>query len=306
MVNIKKYICNYAFLIFRHKTFFSIGRESMEELVGLCDQDSLNVPEISLFSYLYRLCVTKMGDKDFPDFGSPFELFKHKFGTRSLFDAVRLASISMEEFMSFVNKNPGAMNNDEIVEILQTIHQPTCPGTKRKHFQMVSSYPRNLSFRVSDNPQGDVAHWERDKVETYFVFGIGSKEAVALPSITYGTRQIRCTIHYLERSISMTGRVISRSTGCGCVSSDSAPNKDQSVKITVSMVNFRHDRWKKSSEIVKLCSNFEFEISNILSRNAIEGSSTTATGYVFNIEKYPEYSEDGTSLMLCVSVDGQY
>ena len=299
--DIKEYICNYAFLVFRHRNFFSLRRESMVELVELCKSDNLNVLEVDLLSNLYRLCDKKIGDKEYPGFSRAFDLLTHRFGStpeaQSLWDVVRLNSISMEEFMLFVQKHPGAMSNDHIVNVMKTIYDSTNASVnqkKRKKFQMVSSYPRNLNFRAAHNPQGDVAHWERDKVQAFFVFDFGRKETVALPSIAYGDRHVRCTVTPSEKNIGLRGHVTSR---------DSC-EEPESVKFSASIVNFRHDRWKKTSVVVKLGNPCEFNISNILSCNAIEGSSGTPTGYVFDIRKYPDYSEDGSWLMLSLSIEG--
>lgn len=301
--DIKTYICNYAFLVFRHRNFFSLRRESMVELVELCKSDKLNVLEVDLLSNLYRLCDNKVGDKEYPDFSRAFDLLTHKFGEKSLWDVVRLTSISMEEFMLFVQKHPGAMNNDDIVSVMTTIYDstnanPNQPGSKkRKKFQTVSSYPRNLNFRAAQNPQGDVAHWERDKVQAFFVFDFGRKETVALPSIAYGDRHVRCTVTPSEKNIGLRGHVTSRNTSDSC-------GEPESVKFSASIVNFRHDRWKKTSVVVKLTNPCEFDISNILSCNAIEGSSGASTGYVFDISKYPDYSESGSWLMMSLSIEG--
>lgn len=305
VADIRTYICSYAFLVLRHKALFSIGRHSMNELIRLCSDDRLNVLEVDLFTYLYRLCAAKIGDKEYVDFTNAFDIFKFKFeGDRSLFDAVRLTSMKMDDFMCFVHKNQGAINNDDIVEIMQTIHNPKTVCRKRKKFQMVSSYPRNLNFRVADNPQADCSHWDRDMVETYFVIDVGNKNVVALPLIFYRQKQFRCLLNYTERAISVTGRIMSRTTGIKESTMTSSADEGF-VKITTSVVNFRHDRWKKTSVVVNLANPSEFEIPNILSWNAIEGSSTTCTGYVFDVSKYPDYSEDGNSLMLCICVEGQ-
>ncbi|CAM9103935.1 unnamed protein product, partial [Sphacelaria rigidula] len=302
--DIKTYICNYAFLVFRHKSFFNLRRESMGELVKLCKSDKLNVLEVDLLSNLYRLCEKKVGEKEFPEFNNAFDVLTNKFSSDdlSLWDVVRLTSISMEEFMQFVQKHPGAMTNDDIVRVMQTIYnQDVVEGVgskKRKKFQTVSSYPRNLDFRAAQNPQADVAHWERDKVQTFFVFDFAKKETVALPSISFGDRHVRCIVTPSDKNIGLRGHVASRSLA-------EEHNKDEQVfvKFSASIVNFRHDRWKKTSVVVKLTNPCEFEIVNVLSCNAIEGSSGTSTGYVFDVNKYPDYSEHGSWLMMSLSVE---
>ena len=299
LADIKTYITNYAFLIFRHKTFFNLRKESMIELVELCKSDDLNVLEIDLLSNLYRLCDKKVRDnKEFPEFNRAFDLLRHKFRDHSLWDVIRLTSISMEEFMRFVKNNDGCMNNDDIVAVMQTIYNPSQDTIgKRKKFQTVSSYPRNLNFRAAQNPQGDVAHWERDKVQAFFVFDFARKETIALPSISYGDRHVRCTVTPSDKTIGLRGHITSRRVF--------EESEAQYISCSASIVNFRHDRWKKTSVSVKLTNPCEFEITNILSCNAIEGSSgTSSTGYVFDVNKYPDYSEQGSWLMMSLSIEG--
>lgn len=304
LADIKAYITNYAFMVFRHKNFFNLRRESMVELIELCKSDNLNVLEVDPLSNLYRLCDKKVGDKrEYPEFTRAFDMLTHKFATSSLWDVIRLPGISMEEFMLFVQKHPGAMNNDDIVAVMQTIYNPAPESLvkKRKKFQTVSSYPRNLNFRAAQNPQGDVAHWERDKVQAFFVFDFARKETIALPSIAYSDRHVRCTVTPSEKTIGLRGHITQRHSS----DVESEKQQQQQVKCSASIVNFRHDRWKKTSVSVKLANPCEFEITNILSCNAIEGSSGNSTGYVFDVNKYPDYSETGSWLMMSLSIEGE-
>lgn len=299
--DIKTYITNYAFLVFRHKSFFNLHLESMVELIELCKSDNLNIPEIDLLSNLYRLCDKKVKEKEESYYKRGFDFMKHKFNQGdSLWDVIRLTSISMDEFMLFVQNHPCALNNDEIVTVMQTIYNFTssAPGKKRKKFQIVSSYPRNLSFRAAQNPQVDIAHWEKDKVQAYFVFDFGDKSTIALPSITFGERHVRCTVIYSDKTVGLRGHISNRHN-----TSDHT-DSENSIKCGASIVNFRHDRWKKSYTSAKLTNPCEFEITNILSCNAIEGTSGTSTGYVFDVDKYPDYNENGSWLMLSLSIEG--
>lgn len=292
---IKTYICNYAFLVFRHRSLFNIRRDSMAEFVELCKRDDLNIKEIDLVSNIFRLCSRKVEDKEYTEFKKAFDIIHYKFGKSSLWDTIRLDSISMEEFMFFVEKNHTEMENDAIVNIMRTIYSPIKEVKKRKRFQVVSSYPRNLHFREAPNPQGDVTHWERDKVQVFFAFDFNKKDMVALPSIEYGERHVRCTVVNTEKNIGIRGHVIRRHI------SDTS-KESESVKITASFVNFKHDRWKKTSIYVKLTNPCSFEILNILSWNAIEAPSS---GYIFDVKRYPEYSENGSWLMMSLSIDGE-
>lgn len=301
LFDIKTYISNYAFLVLRHKNFFNLRKESMIELIQLCMSDKLNVPEVDLLSNLYRLCEKKMGDKDFSEFSRAFDLLTYRFGDHSMWDSVRLTSISMEEFMLFVQKHPSAMTNDDIVKAMKTIYQCTTSSDvprKRKKFQTVSTYPRNLNFRGAQNPEVEVAHWESNMVQAFLVFDFGKMKSVSFPSISYGDRHVRCTVTSNDRTLGLRGHVTRKPN------SAASSREGEDVKFSVSIVNFRHDRWKKTSACVKLTPQCEFDIPNILSCNAIEGTSGTPTGYAFDIDKYPEYSEDGSWLMISVVIEG--
>ncbi|ACH46867.1 putative transcription regulator [Feldmannia species virus] len=286
--DIVAYIRNYAFLVFRQKSFLGIRRESLAELVHLCDSDSLNVPEIDLLSHLIRLCEKKLDEKEFTEFDSPFAILTHReWGTsgKSLFDALRLSSLSMEEFMSLALKHPGAMNNDQIVQVMRAIHRPEGSSKKRKKFQIVSAYPRNLTFHPVESPQMEVSYCQRDKVLAHYVFQFLPKKDVSLPTLNFGSYQIRITVVYRDKVLGISGQAIS-------------PKQESraDLRITASMVNFRHDRWKKSTTAL---SGSVFQIPNILSCNAIEGSS----GYLFDVAEYPDFSDGGSCLMLSLACE---
>lgn len=337
---ISEYICSYAFLVFRNRSFYSIRRESMLHLANLCARDDLNIPEIDLMGSLYKLCEKKIGDREYLDIKSPMELFKLDFidngcsnscnnscnnsnsnagnnsnriglwQTVSLWQSVRVHCITMTDFMEFIRCHPGCMSNDDVVDVMKRIHNSACHisvhendpvnncstslGTlgKRKKFQSISCYPRNLTFNSLDSPQGDIAQLEVDRISAFFAFNCSFRDRVVMPTINFGEKNIRCNVTNSDKSITCRGCVIPKSP---CTR---AP-EDEDLRITVSIVNFKHDRWKKSSANVKLRSSGDFEIPNILSWNAIEGS--TSSGYMFDIEKYPEYSE-GTWLLMYISV----
>lgn len=294
--DIKSYICNYAFLVFRNRSLFNVRRDFMSEIVELCKSDNLNIKEIDLMSNMYRLCSKKLEDKEYTDFEKAFDIIHYKFDNGSIWDTIRLGSISMDDFMSFVQKNPTAMENDNIVNVMRTIHGQGNELKKRKKFQAVSSYPRNLHFREAPNPQMDVTHWERDKVQVFFAFNFDNKQPVALPSIEYRERHVTCTVFHGEKTIGIRGHVIKRHN------SDTS-GEGGSIEVTASFVNFRHDRWKKTLVSVKLTNPCTFEIPNILSWNAIESNGN---GYLFDVKRYPEYSENGSWLMMSLSVSANH
>ncbi|AAR26865.1 FirrV-1-A41 [Feldmannia irregularis virus a] len=315
LAEIKAYMSHYAFIVFRQKSFLGIGKESFHQLVSLCDSDNLNMKEIDLFSCLFRLCEKKNSEKGFAEFDSAFSIMTHtrSQGEKSLYDTLRLHSITMEEVMSFVHKHPAALNNDQIVQIMREIHQPG-DRPKRKKFQAVSSYPRYLNFNaVVGNPQVDVSHRQTGKMMAHFVFPFTpgrTKSDVALPPIAFGAYQVHANMVYTDRTIGITGQ-IHATEGTGINSSSSSSSNSSSntkIRVVCYIINFRHERWKKSSVCLDVSNTLyqylDFRIPNILSCNAIERSCGTPTGYLFDVTCYPEYSEqDAASLLLSMECE---
>ncbi|CAN0368961.1 unnamed protein product, partial [Ectocarpus sp. 6 AP-2014] len=285
--DIEKYFCQYAFVIMRQRGFASIKRESMSNLVGLCSSNDLNISEADLLSHVYKLCERKVGDREYQEFPDAMSILRHEFGVAgSLWGAVRLDRLTMNEFMEFTQKKPKAMSNDQIVECMTTIFSLTSRAIspqqpkKRKTFVAVSSYPRNLKVVLSPTPQVDITRWERGKLQVFFVFPFSSSEIIQLPPVVAGHKRINCAVRHSDKCLGLYGRIHS-----GVID---AVNEGL-VNITVSIVNFRHDRWKKARESLNLAKTSTFDIPNILSWNAIEGSSGTPSGYTFDLGKYPEY-----------------
>ena len=289
--SINEYICAHAFVVLKHRNFFNIRRESMHDLALLCSSDNLNIPEIELLGALYRLCEKKVGDKEYTDFDmkKPSDILKHEFNGKSLWDTIRLKQISLPDFMGFVQSHEKFLDNDAIVEAMKIIYDPSGGERKRKRFQMISSYPRNLSIQCTDSPQADVTHLEKDKVQAFMVFDLTKKEELMLPHITYGDRTVRCIVRNVDKTICVKGTIFGRN--------QTVENK--SVKVTTSIVNFKHDRWKKTTVLVNLGIH-DFEVPNMISWNAIDSQES---GYLFDIRKYPEYVV-GCWLMMYISVDG--
>lgn len=288
---INEYISAHAFVVLKHRNFYNIRRESMHHLACLCSNDDLNIPEIELLSSLYGLCQKKIGDKEYPEFKSASEILKFKFEDKSLWDSIRLKQITLPDFMGFVKNNEQFMDNDAIVDAMKLIYDPSTIGKKRKRFQMISSYPRNLSIQSTGSSQADVIHLEKDKVRAFVVFDLTSREEIMLPHITYGDRTVRCIVKTIDKTICVTGSILSRN--------DREDDGKENVKVTTSIVNFKHDRWKKTTVSVNL-GNRDFEIQNMISWNAID---SVDSGYMFDIYKYPEYVV-GKWLMMYISVDG--
>ena len=294
---IREYMVNYAFQIFNHRNFTSMKRESIVYLIDLCRTDSINIKELDLLECLYRLCSKKLGDKEFQEFEHPIDIMKFKFdGDYSMWDCIRLESIKLDEFMEFIHKHDGFMSNTDIVETLKYIHKPKLTSYKRrKVFQTISPFPRNLNFRDSGETQGDIVHWDREKVQVFFTFDFSTQKITPLPSIVFRDWSVQCSVHYIEKTICVHGSLVKGSMG-GSVCEEPLNN----VTVTARIVNFIHGRWKKVSISGKIKEFNSFEIPNVISCHSIEGANG---GYLFDIRKYPEYKENGTWLMLSLSVE---
>ena len=294
---IREYMINYAFQIFNHRNFMSMKRESFVYLIDLCLCDNINIKELDLLECMYKLCNKKIGDKEFQEFDKPIQIMKFKFGEYSMWDCLRLESIKLDEFMEFIYKYENFMSNSEIVETLKYIHKPKYNSKKRKTFQTISPYPRNLNFRDSGEPQGDIVHWDRERVQVFFTFDFSNQKITTLPSIVFRNWNVQCSVKYIEKCLCVHGSLNMGSLG-GNVCEEPLGN----IKLTARIVNFIHGRWKKSYITGNIKQLHHFEIPNVISCNAIEGGPSLGGGYLFDIKEYPNY-RDGTWLMMSISVE---
>jgi len=291
---IREYIVNYAFQIFNHRNFISIKRESFVYLIDLCMSDSINIKELDLLECLYKLCNKKIGDKEFPDFEYPIEIMKFKFGDYSMWDCMRLEGIKLDEFMDFIQRHENFMSNSDIVDTLKYIHKPKVNYKKRKTFQTISPFPRSLNFRDSGEPQGDVTLWDRQRVQVFFAFDFSKQDITPLPSLMFRDFNVKCSIHYTEKTLCVHGSLRLGSLG-GNVGEEPINN----ITITAKIVNFVHGRWKKQAISGKVKDFNDFEISNVISCNTI----ATGDGYLFDMKKYPEYKEGGNWVMMSLNIE---
>lgn len=297
--DITEYIINYANLVFNHRNFLHVKMESMSALIEVCSSNSLNITELDLLECLYKLCQKKISEKEYVDFKDPMEIMKFKFGDKSLWECIRLESIQLKEFMDFLTHNQNFMNNDDIVSTMKHIHNPTSFNAKRrKKFQQISSYPRNLNFGGSDGPRVGVSHWDRDKVQVFFAFDFSKGIDINIPPVIFRDWTVRCQIKYVDKHLCLKGSFLK---GGMNINLDEA--KDN-VVVTTKFVNFVHARWKRSVVEGLPKDLHDFEIPNMISCNAIEGgSSNLSGGYLFDVNKYPDYIKEGTFLLMCLSIE---
>lgn len=290
--DINDYIAIYAFVVFKHKSFYALGTDSFSGVSQICTRDDLNIKEIDLLQCVYKLCEKKINtDKELGRLGSSWELMTHDFSEpgSSLWSQIRLPSISMKEFVKFIKENKKCFSSDNVVKIITFLY--SCAETtetahadstrvnddvigvhlskKRKTFQPISFYPRKLEFHGLASPQTDIIYWDDFRIKLFVAFDFSSKETMTLPPVHFYNCYIHCTVYHADRSLNVSGNIHGR-TG----SRDSATD----ITITSSVVNFRHDRWRKKQVVSSLASGTAFKIPQILSWNTIGNNDTS--GYL--------------------------
>lgn len=319
--DIQDYISIYAFVVFKHKSFYALRADSISGVSQICARDDLNIKEIDLLKCVYKLCEKKVSvEKELGGFGSAWALMTHDAAERgsSLWSQIRLSSISMREFVKFIKENKQCFSSDNALKIITFLYScadadadataatDTPPSNanandevvgvhlskKRKTFQPISFYPRNLEFHGLASPQTDISYWDNSKIKLFVAFDFSSKEAMTLPPVHFHSVFIHCTVYHADRSLNASGNIHGKTN-----------KSDPSVNITVtaSVVNFRHDRWRKKNVLASLSSGTAFKIPTILSSNTIGNNDTH--GYLFDIERYPEYSPKGTWILMSLCIE---
>lgn len=134
-------------------------------------------------------------DKELGRMGSSWKLMTHDFSEpgSSLWSQIRLPSISMKEFVKFIKENKKCFCNDNVVKIITFLY--SCAETtetahvdstrvnddvigvhlskKRKTFEPISFYPRNLEFHGLASPQTDISYWDDSRIKLFVAFDCG-------------------------------------------------------------------------------------------------------------------------------------
>ena len=311
--SIENFISVYAFVIFKHKSFPNANICCIPAIIRICKRDDLNITDIDLLRCIFRLCEKrKRHDKGFVQFSNSLEILKHDFGGEgSMWDSIRIDSISITDFMSFIHENGECFSSDATVGILKRIYSLNEESSnisltkKRKKFKPISFYPRELNINGLSSPQVDITYWDDNRVSVFFIVDYGSENKTILPPTPFRDYLFHGTLDHSDKNIHMhcTIHRNPKHKIDGIVG-----NLDNKVKVTISIVNFKHDRWKKTTTSVCMNSGVDFTVNNILSSNTIEGSKKTeciseySGGYLFDIEKYPDYVE-GSWMMIFFSIE---
>ncbi|CAB1112935.1 unnamed protein product [Ectocarpus sp. CCAP 1310/34] len=76
--DISDYIAIYALVVFKHKSFYALGFESIPGISQICARDDLNIREIDLLQCVFKLCEKRIhADKDGHGLRSAWELILH-------------------------------------------------------------------------------------------------------------------------------------------------------------------------------------------------------------------------------------
>lgn len=313
LTDIKDYISIYAFVVFKHKSFYTLGSDSLSGVSQICARDDLNIKEIDLLQCIYKLCEKKVSNnKELERLGSAWALMNHDLAEpgSSLWSQIRLSSIPMREFVKFIKENKRCFSSDNALKIITFLYSCADPddvgetkhtsdddigvhvSKKRNTFQPISFYPRNLEFHGIASPQTDISYWDDSKIKLFVAFDFSSKQAMTLPPVHFHNVFIHCTVYHADRSLNVSGNIHGKTNHI-----DSTTN----ITITSSVVNFRHDRWRKKSVVSSLASGTAFNIPTILSWNTISNNDTP--GYLFDIERYPEYGPKGTWILMSLCIE---
>lgn len=325
--DIQNYIAIYAFVVFKHKSFCALGLESIDGVSKICARDDLNIKEVDLLQCFYKLCQKKIStDKDLQGLETAWDLMIHDFSTpgSSLWGQIRLSSITMREFVKFIKENKTCFSSDNVVKIVTFLY--TCAeeeeeemekrdGTsnagsdqilgahlckkRRKAFQPISFYPRNLELNGHVSPQTDISYWDESKIKLFVAFNFATKNDMTLPPVNFHNFFIHCKVYHADRSLNVSGKIHGKSTATAVTSGGGC---GVNVSITSSVVNFRHDRWRKKSVVSCLASGAAFKIPQILSWNTI-GNNNDTPGYLFNIDKYPGYCPNGSWILMSLCIE---
>lgn len=223
--DIKEYIAIYAFVVFKHRSFYTIGSETIAGVSHICTRDDLNIKEIDLLQCVYKLCEKKVSaDKDLGWLQSSWELMTHEFSGQgsSLWSQIRLSSISMKEFVKFIKENKTCFSSDNVVKIITFLY--SCSeasgekevvntddpvigvhlSKKRKRFQPISFYPRNLEFHGLASPQTDISYWDDSKIKLFVALDFSCKETMTLPPVHFHNCFVHCTVYHADKSLNIS------------------------------------------------------------------------------------------------------
>ena len=304
--DVENYISTYAFVIFKHKSFSNIKLDKFYGISELCRRDDLNIKEIDLLRCLHRLCDKKIPQDNLESAWSVMTHDLDEFG--SLWNQIRISSLSIDDFMGFVKENDTLFSNDSIVSVIKFLYENKSEDNvvekvdyvmgnheskRRKTFQPISFYPRNLHFHGLASPQTDISYWDDSRIKMFFAVDYSKKDSVTLPPIPFHGYVIHFSLFHHEKVLNIGGSIHG-------MAMESSPIG--SMKITASVVNFKHDRWKKTCVTTDIKKGTEFKMNSILSCSTIDHSDTSG-GYLFDIEKYPDYSPNGSWLLMYISVE---
>jgi hypothetical protein len=325
---IEDYLTTYAFVVFRHRTFAQFPVELYGELAKLCSRDDLNITESDLMSCLYNLCERRASESE-----TAIEVMMRPLRTAtSLWSTIRVASMTNSQFTEFMWKHPNAIPDGECVKVITFLHSISKRGdgamedyfkdddagavdeaaasksallrqqqfartTPRRPFRPISFYPRSLQFIGTSSPQVDTALWDKDHIKVFYAVNCSKREDVNLPPIRYNGYFVHVTVYHADQCVHVRGTIHSDHRFC--------PTHEHTMKLTTSVVNFKHDRWRKKHAVFRAAAVNDFSIANLLSWSTVDkGKGKEDSGYLFDIGKYPEYVQ-GSWMLLMSSLESQ-
>ncbi|CAN0177585.1 unnamed protein product, partial [Phaeothamnion confervicola] len=309
---VEDYIATYAFVILKHKSFLQFPSDLLGNMCHLLRRDDLNILEKDLLWLVYKCCshrcdgmMAHASPSNVSEHPSPMDLLLHHWtdhGAQSLWGSIRFAALTHTEFADFIFKNPTALEDADTVDIIKFLHIIKETPEENVEFRAISFYPRNLQLYGMRSPQSDVVYWDSQKMTAFFALQYDTKSAVSLNPIRFCKSYFHLELSHSENSIHMYGRAHPDQNAVSSV------NTRADVKVTSSIVNFKHDRWKKKASVVPLSHSkvSEFSLNNILTWSTVEkvkkNEEADSSGYLFDIGYYPHYRA-GTWMMVLVSIE---
>lgn len=226
--DIKNYIAIYAFVVFKHKSFYALsGRKLLRRLRDMHEGRPQHQGNRSAPVHLQIVRKKMTTDKQLDGLRSAWTLMTHDFAEpgSSIWSQIRLSSILMREFVKFIKENKRCFSSYNALNIstfLYSCAEPTDTADvanvkdevigvhlskKRKTLQPISFYPRNLEFHGLASPQTDISYWDDSKIKLFVAFDFSSKEATTLPPVHFHNNFVHCTVYRADRSLGVSGNI---------------------------------------------------------------------------------------------------
>jgi hypothetical protein len=299
MEGVVRFVRRHAFAVVQRKNFQHLGTEFFPDLCRLFGHDAVNVKEADLLHALFRLCANAAaGGSAGP---TAMELFMREWPDAdppSLWACVRLRGLTAEDVFKFCMEASEEERFDDafrgaLTQYLYELHHCPEPPRKvprgvapgnlgaRREYKQVSSYPWAFTFDREASAM-HVVYSDDDARGVAFVAVKGPRVAEVPPvSCFRGDVVLQCNVSFGPEHLGVSGVLTPRRAG------------RQEVTVEASVVNFRHDKWKRSSVVVPLAG----EAADFRIPAAIATATLDQEGYRFAPRAFPDYQKGAHVLL---------